>query len=756
MPPGSILEDTSWTYADLRVLDPPDTPNPTQDLIAAYVRLSHPSLGFRGLFHYWHKATPHEIQIRLDFLDLDIRNNADIYLAIDHKPGGAQAWPGGEKAQIKWDTLIILPSLGPIQALDDQNRAVTNLSIHVLRDPILDTVMLGLDTSKLPGAPAGTRFQVSIAKPGTQEIVDLLNPFRLSDLPPETAPLLLTFWNTFPAYTPAQSLRRWDGAHTGPLGGRHGLYNLLRVARNYQIPLALLDLKSPVSLSALDYVGGMPIVQRMAADGLLILPDYVPEIALQNGIPAAFISAASSSSRQMSEAFNLSTSSFIYTPLETNLPTSYPVVFTRVSALNRSELPAPGMCSLLRWREKTVVAIPNELLSEQATLEGLSLDVRKALVWTALLNTPNRAFGDAYLLILGGDLTNSEWGVPEIARLGFSYLRAHPWIQPLYAYDLLGARPTKRSGDLQKSSFSSPGILPGTTGVTLSSFIDQLSRLPSSSLTQAAWQSLFSLFGPMSPHPKELDELRSIYVGQLGVLVKAASWAADPIPTSSCDFDLDLDGRSECLLASENVFAAFEAGNGALTHLFVRTPSGIHQVVAPSSQLAVGLGEPSSWSLDQGFSADPMVIPGAFVDETGSMQPLLSNDKLSMTGNGKLITYQLTPGGLSIEYQTNLPLSTRLPLVLDPWVRYTPAWGERYVTVDSPLGWTWEIDSGPGVQVRTSANMTVNSFNETRKMMNLSENPNAELPPSHFLPFPLVVLTLEASGDFYVEISLSD
>jgi hypothetical protein len=58
--------------------------------------------------------------------------------------------------------------------------------------------------------------------------------------------------------------------------------------------------------------------------------------------------------------------------------------------------------------------------------------------------------------------------------------------------------------------------------------------------------------------------------------------------------------------------------------------------------------------------------------------------------------------------------------------------------------------------VRTNAKMTISSFNETRKMMNLSENPNTEFPPSHFLPFPLVVLTLEASGDFYAEISLSD
>ena len=40
---------------------------------------------------------------------------------------------------------------------------------------------------------------------------------------PTPAYLLLAFWDTLPASTPIQLLRRWDGAHTGPYGQRHGL-----------------------------------------------------------------------------------------------------------------------------------------------------------------------------------------------------------------------------------------------------------------------------------------------------------------------------------------------------------------------------------------------------------------------------------------------------------------------------------------------------------------------------------------------------
>jgi len=106
----------------------------------------------------------------------------------------------GIEAHIKWDTLIILPSLGPIRALDDKNQAVHNLSIRMLRDPILDTMVIGLDVGNLPGATTGILIQVSLAKPGTQEILDVLDPFRLSDLAFRyRSHSLFTFWNAFPA-----------------------------------------------------------------------------------------------------------------------------------------------------------------------------------------------------------------------------------------------------------------------------------------------------------------------------------------------------------------------------------------------------------------------------------------------------------------------------------------------------------------------------------------------------------------------------
>jgi hypothetical protein len=85
----------------------------------------------------------------------------------------------------------------------------------------------------------------------------------------------MAFWNVFPATTPTQALRDWDGAHTGPLGSRHGLKYVLSAARQFGFPMALLDLKSPASLGALGFMGEIPEIQALYAGGRLILPDVV-------------------------------------------------------------------------------------------------------------------------------------------------------------------------------------------------------------------------------------------------------------------------------------------------------------------------------------------------------------------------------------------------------------------------------------------------------------------------------------------------
>ena len=133
---------------------------------------------------------------------------------------------------------------------------------------------------------------------------DEVHNVRSDDQPPgQRAPIIVAFWEAFPVTTPAQALRRWDGAHTGPLGDRHGLLHILEGARRYSVPVALLDIKNPASLAALNFMGHVPVLQNLSGRSLLILPDVA------YAEPAGF---ALNFSRLAASGFGLPASQFVY------------------------------------------------------------------------------------------------------------------------------------------------------------------------------------------------------------------------------------------------------------------------------------------------------------------------------------------------------------------------------------------------------------------------------------------------------------
>ncbi len=103
----------------------------------------------------------------------------------------------------------------------------------------MDTIVIRLDRSLVPTGPGALRLQVFTTAPGALDVVDQTPSFLANgiQLVPR-APLLLAFWDTLPAATPAQALRRWDGAHTGPFGKRHGLFRLLQTSAEAGVPVA--------------------------------------------------------------------------------------------------------------------------------------------------------------------------------------------------------------------------------------------------------------------------------------------------------------------------------------------------------------------------------------------------------------------------------------------------------------------------------------------------------------------------------------
>lgn len=672
-----------WTYADLRLLDPlDDTSTPSTDILAVYTR----TIGS-------------DLEIRVDLLGLPLTPDYRLQILLDTLPGGNP-----------WDLTINIPSVGRPSVAPGNS----NLIPRLIRNPWMDTVTVRFNRLYIPQP---FTLQVASFAPGESDPADVTGLVRSDAFPPaQRAPLALVFWDVFPADTPAQALRRWDGAHTGPGGGRHGLKNILDNVGQYGIPVALLDLKTPASLAALDYLGITPQIQNLTSRGLLILPDVA------FGEPA---NVSLDFSRRAAAGFGLPASLFVYSAAS-NLQSNYLAQF----------LPFDTTSHLARSRGTRLIPLP-AADAIQATQDGPSLAVRRALVAAAFS-------GDlSDLVVLGGDLPSSTWGNENMAGPTFAWIAAHPWIQPLSGEDLL------------TFPVGTPSVhLPATTS-NETPILAALRSAPDNSLTDSAWQSYFMLTAQTSD--EKLLTLRSNYLGQVGELLAAARWAEHPSAQNGCNHDLNSDGQNECVLSNQRFYAILDPAGARLTNLFYLDETGPHQLVGPSSQFTVGLSDPSEWHPDLGEAADPSVIPGAFSDDTNAWMLYSfvgSPNGITFTSpdGSRLKTYQLLEGGIKIAYQVSGPVSTRIPLAVDPQAFTTGP--TEYLSVSSPGAWTWGLSNRIQTEVCTEAILSAQSFKDSFPYLSQSEDPNRTYPGGHYLPFPLSVVNLQSSRNFTVQISV--
>jgi hypothetical protein len=446
LPTQPTSEIHPWPGA-LRSLDPADTNNPADDITAVYLR-----------------TEGDDLQIRVDLLDFQAPHQLSLDIRI-----------GDESAPKAIPLDIHIPSEG------DTGR--------VSLDPLLATVTVSVPLSKIPAHP-----RVDVSTPEDQVTALTLD----GPIPTGTAPLLLTFYNTFTARLPAEALRHWDGAHSGPRGERHGLKHLLDAVEEYQIPIVLLDLKKPESLSALDAMGLLPRIQQLEQEGLLILPDQSEQETL----------------------FGFPQNTFAYGELS-----SHPYTFNFTADPFHLYHPLFG--------QTTTIPIAAETGSTQPTPDGPSLEVRRALLETAL-NADKKD-----LLVLGGSFPNTTWGSPDMVGTTLAYFASRPYILLLDA-EALRNFPTQTG---------KPDILPQP-------------ETPPDALTLQAQSAL----------------------------EYAKSWAENPPATTlvQCQFTFP-----KCVLENDTYLAIFDPQGAQLTYLFALEQNGIppqlHQLIGPAWQVATGI-----------------------------------------------------------------------------------------------------------------------------------------------------------------------
>jgi hypothetical protein len=721
--------ETPWTLRDLRLLDPLDAPDPALDLIAVYTRSA-------GL----------EDHLRLDFLDVPDTPSADIFIALDTQPGGVEMahlsrldlealYPEGiVETDIAYDLLLVIPAEGEPGVIDvAESTLSTRLHPRIVRDPALDTLTVIFSRLDLP---ENYSLQVFVTPAAEHAPADRTSAASTDSNPNERANLLMAFSNAFDATTTAQILRRWDGAHTGPYGERHGLHPLLDAAAATRVPLVLLDLKTPASLSVLDLTDGLDQIKRMVGNRLLILPDVVYGDPEEESLSRSLLAA---------ESFDLPTGKFIFSPV--SVGSGYTMQFF-------SDPQVTSPLTVLDWQGEKMLALPSTT-DEQTAPDGLTLEARRALV--------NAVF-DSGIVVFGGSLPDSSWGDSDAGPAGLRYIAAHPWIQPLDAEALLSLPAGTDASDPRQAPdssipidiYNSQGPATAYDSVTLrNEILSRLESAPDNPLTDSAWEMFFLLTAPVDD-PK-LAELNAQYLGDILTLLTAADWAQAPAAQSTCTVDLNADRLPDCVLANNQFFAVFENDGGRLSYLFSHDGKEVHQLVAPGWQFTTGLSDRTEWQPEFGHAADPSQIPGAFFDSESpwhNYTPTLNNDGSATFASvdGQTKTYRLVEDGVQLEVN-GAPLALKSGLALDSWSRFEPGWGNDYHAQIESDSMAWRLDGGPSVSLQVSDG-NLFAFNDTLEYLSKLENPNQDFPPGHYLPLPMAVVEFQIVDDVMIQLKI--
>jgi len=767
---GAGISDSlqDWKFTQVRLYDAVDATLPSNDFLAFYSRLEEG-----------------EVQIRIDWLDHALSADYDLYFLIDSEPGGRSDLPGSQRADIEWDTLILVPASGEIQSLDSEYHRRAGLALRVTRDPVLDAVTLylndlllfdGMSVPRFLNRPPGTvKFQLVLLDPHSSAVLDRSGQFGFYEKPGSPARIILAFSNVYPAYTPALALRRWDGAHSGPEGGRHGLYNLLRAAYGdmqgqeltstpdlaQRTPLFLLDLKAPASLSALEFSKGLDLIRHLTSAQLVVLPEYQPGYdSLAEPLISEFKRRLERSRRRISDDFDLAPSPFTYTASAHRLISeTFQVVFLNQDRSDDEQARLEPV-TISSWQGKTIIPIALRL-PIQATAAGPSIELRRALIDAALVSQAGLSHPDQ-ILVLGGELPSSTWGDPAAARATFRYLESRPWIDAINSDDIISI--SARPAALDPGVSTSQPQQNSDAQAEIEELVEALLQAPENSLAEAAWQMFESLYSPVYPQPGNLYELRMNYTGSIWVLIEASRWVEAPYSISSCSLDLDHDGAPECLMTSEQVFGFFEIDSGALVFLFTMQEDSVgirnvHQLVGPSSQLITGLSDPAAWVNEGQTLSDPSVINGAFSEKDRNLQAEISGDFLEFRSPGSPLerVYHLLPGGISFSLVNSTPGQVKIlviPIIFDPWEQYHLGWAKRFGEIIDNDGWKLIHDSEIKINIQSNAAISSSSFLDSLPYFGSPENPNIDYPAGHYLPFSLFLLSAAGQDGTQIEIQL--
>jgi hypothetical protein len=724
--PTPIFEESNqaWSAGNVLALDPLDGGLDSADILALYAR-----------------RQASQLTLRIDLLNQptqEISTRVNLFTTQD---------------QLQLDF-----STGRAAAIQP-NRQTMITSAAIIDQPHTDRIVIQIEFSQ--SIPANLEIAISLLAARDDRLIDEIPAVGLSDPPPAAAKTALVFWNSMPASTPAQALRRWDGAHTGPFGQRHGLKHLLAGANQFGVPVILLDALTPNSLAALELLGQIEPLRDLQSKGIvtLALSAWGDPLACQTALELSRITAAN---------YNLKPSDGVVAgPLNAQCVEGNKLAFAWLYP-SSNELVSLDMVNTLPLPVPPYNApAAQEFGFNQVEGKRLSDQVIKLLIEYALSENPQR------IVVLGGSVPESLFGEQSIANSLFEYIADHPWIEVLTGQDLINLA-TAKTASLPngcKDYYCAPDRA-GMRAYTLSGESAPISQddlqatlhralqtLPlSNSSAKQAWLSYLTLTNPTEFTQKA--QLQANFLGQVGVLLYAHLWAQQPANVSRCDIDLDWDGEAECVLSNSELLAVFEHQGAGMVGLFSRQSSSPIGWIAPSSTLAVGLGDPTSWKIESGPHSDPEAVSSAFTPRLDqrvfSSLPAPGEIGFTHPDSSSRVQYKLGPdSSIRIHFQSPSSEVVQIPILPTDAVYSSPAWITAYSIENTPDSIKINDKQMVTFLVNNGEFAPPESFINSLPFIRKPEDANQVFSQGHFLPFPITLLQVEIQSDANFDIRIS-
>lgn len=741
-----VEQSNVWHYDDIFYIDAADTEDPNDDFIAFYAR-ENPESDI--------------IEMRFDFLDCQHLNDLNLVIAMDYSAGGDKRLLADVDSDIEWDILLTAAS-SQTTVINTFHSGIKQISHNMLIDADNDAIIVKIFGLSSQVRLKDMRFQIFIADSDSQQVIDSTPPIFMGQIEkPAKAPLILAFWDSMPASTPAQALRHWNGAHTGPMGNRHGLYFLLEAVQDTSISIALLDLNTPFSLSTLDYLGVLPTISQLQSSGLLTLPDTaIGDAALHQIILQENRKKIRSFGLYNSQAAYLSDRSILgkYKLLFANLKDKKHIISWQGSRL----IPLPDSS-----HQNDIGDFKDDWEIGKTSHNIISLNMKKSLLAAALSEDP----GD--LIVAGGSIPDSSWADSSYALPAFRYIKNHPWIHALDFNDMIvhstisaSENPLECSSLICQSELNNEHTIDDAENLEINKQLtylrdqvkDEIFSLPENRMRDSA----ISAYSIMIQPAQSIDDLRfqTKHIRDIGYSIEASRWAEERATTSSCLIDVDWDDQNECILSNKELFIIIELDDGNLVYASGNTRAGPIQWIAPSSFYAIGLSDPTVWILQNSPNNEPLEIMNAFMDSNIDDSPykvVVSASSITLRSQDDSIqkTFLINDNVLEITYLQNQPVQSKILLAVDPEARFSPGWTDKYIKQihlnPSDLSWGSSADSRLNINIMGTG-YTINTFLDSYLWIRKPEDPNLYYLPGHFLPLTSALISLEPSRYFRLEI----